>query len=48
MNVEPASELSLRVAERSGFAPQGILTGHGEIDGREIHHVVFSLPDGVA
>ncbi len=41
---EPDNEQSRRVAERSGFRRTGILTGHAEIDGRSIDHVVFSLP----
>jgi RimJ/RimL family protein N-acetyltransferase len=41
---EPANKLSQQVAERSGFGRVGILAGNGEIDGRVIDHVLFSLP----
>jgi ribosomal-protein-alanine N-acetyltransferase len=44
LHTEPANERSQRVAERSGFRRIGLLTGHGEIDGRSIDHVLFELP----
>jgi RimJ/RimL family protein N-acetyltransferase len=38
---EPDNVPSQRVAERAGFKREGLLTAHGEIDGRTIDHVVF-------
>lgn len=40
---EPWNEASLRVAERSGFRREGILRAHGEVDGRPVDHVAFSI-----
>ncbi len=40
---EPANEQSQRVAEPSGFKRVGVLAGHGQIDGRSVDQVLFSL-----
>jgi spectinomycin phosphotransferase len=41
---EPENLPSQRVAERAGFMRQGVVAGHGEIDGRAIDHLVFEWP----
>jgi RimJ/RimL family protein N-acetyltransferase len=43
---EPSNEGSQRVAERSGFQREGVLRSYGEIDGRRIDYIVFSLLPG--
>jgi RimJ/RimL family protein N-acetyltransferase len=43
---EPWNEDSQRVAERSGFEREGLLRSYGEIDGRRVDYVVFSLLPG--
>jgi [ribosomal protein S5]-alanine N-acetyltransferase len=46
---EPSNEASLRVAEHSGFQREGLLRSYGEIDGRRVDYVCFSLlPDDMA
>jgi [ribosomal protein S5]-alanine N-acetyltransferase len=40
---EPGNERSQRVAERSGFRRVGILEANGEIDGRPIDQVLYTL-----
>jgi len=40
---EPSNPASLRVAERSGFQREGVLRSYGEIDGRRVDYVCFSL-----
>jgi RimJ/RimL family protein N-acetyltransferase len=40
---EAANERSQRVAERSGFKREGVLRAYGDIDGRRIDLVSFSL-----
>ena len=41
---EDGNERSQRVAQRSGFRRTAILTGRGEIDGRTVDQVLYSLP----
>ena len=43
---EPANDASQRVAERSGFEREGVLRSYGEIDGRRVDSVIFSLVPG--
>jgi ribosomal-protein-alanine N-acetyltransferase len=45
---EPANVRSRAVAERAGFEQLETRAGHGEIDGRSIDVVVYSLPLGDA
>jgi [ribosomal protein S5]-alanine N-acetyltransferase len=40
---QPSNRSSLRVAERSGFRREGLLRSYGEIDGRRVDLVSFSL-----
>jgi RimJ/RimL family protein N-acetyltransferase len=41
---ELGNERSQRVAERSGFRRSAILPGRGEIDGRPVDQVLYTLP----
>jgi RimJ/RimL family protein N-acetyltransferase len=43
---EPSNGPSQRVAERSGFQREGVLRSYGEIDGRRVDYVSFSLLPG--
>lgn len=43
LSAEPWNLQSQRVAERAGFRREGILRAYGEIDGRRVDYVSFSL-----
>jgi RimJ/RimL family protein N-acetyltransferase len=43
---EPSNDASQRVAERAGSRREGVLRSNGEVDGRRVDHVVFSLLPG--
>lgn len=40
---EPSNLASLRIAERTGFRREGLLRSYGDIDGRRVDYMCFSL-----
>jgi RimJ/RimL family protein N-acetyltransferase len=43
LSTEPSNHHSQHIAERCGFRREGVLRSYGEIDGRRVDYVLFSL-----